>query len=78
MFFLIPKNVTCERPIALMPTIIRWCEASRALEVAKWQYKYRIGWDATDGRKGGAQRSVWEIWLLPINKQQKQLSEEWT
>ena len=24
MFFLIPKNVTSERPIALMPTLIRW------------------------------------------------------
>ena len=24
MFFLIPKNVTSERPIALMPTFIRW------------------------------------------------------
>ena len=27
MFFVIPKNVTSERPIALMPTLIRWCEA---------------------------------------------------
>ena len=24
MFFLIPKNVTSERPVALMPTLIRW------------------------------------------------------
>ena len=64
MFFLIPKDVTYERPIALVPTMIRRCEASRAPEVAKWQYKYRIGWDATDGRKGGAQRTVWEILLV--------------
>ena len=35
MFFLIPKNVTSERPIALMLTLIRWWEAMRALEVAK-------------------------------------------
>ena len=35
MFFLIPKNVTSERPIALMPTLIRWWEALRAPEVAK-------------------------------------------
>ena len=34
MFFLIPKNVTSERPIALMPTLIRWWEALRAPEVA--------------------------------------------
>ena len=30
MFFLIPKNVTSERPVALMPTLIRWWEALRA------------------------------------------------
>ena len=61
MFFLIPKNVTSERPIALMPTLIRWWEALRAPEVAKWQQKYRVEWDATDGRNGGAQRTVWEV-----------------
>ena len=61
MFFLIPKNVTRERPSALMPTLIRWWEAVRALEVAKWQQKYRVDWDATDGRNGGAQRTVLEI-----------------
>ena len=33
MFFLTPKNVTIERPIALMPTLIRWWEALRAPEV---------------------------------------------
>ena len=55
MFFLIPTNITSERPIALMPTLIRWWEALRAPEVAKWQLKYRVDWDATDGRNGGAQ-----------------------
>ena len=25
----------------------------RAPEVAKWQQKYRVDWDATDGRNGG-------------------------
>ena len=35
MFFLLPKNVTSERPIALMPTLIRRWEAMRAPEVAK-------------------------------------------
>ena len=29
MFFLIPKNVTSERPIALVPTLTRWWEAER-------------------------------------------------
>ena len=63
MFFFIPKNVTSERPIALMPTLIRWWEALRAPEMAKWQQKYRVDWDATDGRNGGAQQTVWEIVL---------------
>ena len=61
MFFLIPKNILSERPIALVPTLIRWWEALRAPEVAKWQQKYRVDWDATDGRNGGAQGTVWEI-----------------
>ena len=42
MFFLIPKNVTSERPAALVPTSLRWWEALRAPEVAKWQQKYRV------------------------------------
>ena len=50
MFFLIPENVSCERRVALMPSLIRWWEALRAPEV-----------DATDGRNGGAQRTVCEV-----------------
>ena len=61
MFFGIPKNVTSERPIPPMPTLIRWWETLRALEVANWQQKYRVGWDAADGRNGGAQATVWEV-----------------
>ena len=45
IFFLIPKNVTSEQPIALMPTMIRWWEALTAPEVAKWQMKYRVEWE---------------------------------
>ena len=38
MFFLqIPKSVTSERPIALLPTMIRWWEGMRAPEVTRWQ-----------------------------------------
>ena len=29
--------------------------------MAKLQQKYRVEWDATDGRNGGAQRTVWEV-----------------
>ena len=50
-----------------MPTLIRWWEASRVAEVAKWQQKYRVDWDATDGRHGGAQRTVWEA-LMDLEK----------
>ena len=39
MFFLIPKNVTSERPLC--------ADAERAQEVAKWQQKYRMDWDGT-------------------------------
>ena len=44
-----------------MPTVIRWWEALRAPEVTKLQQKCRVDWDATDGRNGGAQRTVWEL-----------------
>ena len=57
--FLIPKNISSGMSIALMPTMMRWWAALRAPKVAKWQQKNRIDWDATDGRKGGAQRKVW-------------------
>ena len=53
MFSLIPKIVTSERPIALIPTLIRRWEALRAPEVAKLQQKYRVDRDAADGRNGG-------------------------
>ena len=44
-----PKNVVSERPIALMPTMIRWWEALQA--------PCRFEWDATGGRDGGAERT---------------------
>ena len=61
--FLIPKSVTSERPIAHMSTMIRWLEALPAPEVAKWQQKESVEWDATDGRAGGAERTAWETLL---------------
>ena len=27
----------------------------------KWKQNYRVDWDATDGRNGGFQRTMWEI-----------------
>ena len=70
MFFFIPKSVTSERSIALMPTLIRWWETLRAPEAAKWQQKYRVDWDVTDGRNGGAQRTVWEMREKKTREQQ--------
>ena len=69
------KNVTSERPLVLVPTLIRWWEALRAPEVAKWQKKYRVYWDATDGRNGGAQQTVWEI-LIEMERFKDRAGEE--
>ena len=55
--------------------MIRWWEALRAPEVVKWQQTYRIDWDATDGRSGGAQRTVWEV-LMEMESFHGQAGEE--
>ena len=47
----------------------------RAPEVAKWQQKYRVDWDATDGRNGGAQQTVWEI-LMEMERFKYRAGEE--
>ena len=60
MSLLIPKNCHSERPIALMPSMLLLCEALRAPQVSKVQQKYRIDWDAADGRSGGSERRVRE------------------
>ena len=52
MFFLIPKNVASERPLALKSTLIRWWEVIRSPDVAKWQQRCRADRDATDGSSG--------------------------
>ena len=70
MFFVIPKYVTSERPIALMPAMICWwkpCERQRLQNANK---KYRIEWYAADGRNGGAERTVWET-LLGMRKRSR-------
>ena len=67
MLFLIPTNISNERPIALLPTLIRWWECLRALVVERWQERHRIGWDVTDRRNGGAERTGWET-LLEVER----------
>ena len=75
MIFMIPKKFTSERPLALMPTLIRWWEALRAPGVTKWQQKCRMDWDATDGRNGGAQQTVLEI-LMEMGRFHGKAKEE--
>ena len=41
----------------------------------KWQLKYRVDWDATDGRSGGAQETVWEI-LMKMERFDGKAKEE--
>ena len=61
MFFLIFKNVTRERPVAFMPTVdplVASLESTGSGKVAVEVVE--LDWDATDGRNGGAQQTVWE------------------
>ena len=41
----------------------------------KWQQKYRVDWDATDGRNGGAQRTLWEV-LMEMERFKHRAGEE--
>ena len=59
-----------------MPTLMRWCEAFRAPEVAKWQQKHRVDWDGADGRNGGAQRTVWATLMEMEGKMEKAKEED--
>ena len=59
--FLIPKNVTSERSVALLPTLIRWWEWLRCQDGRKGIVLG--GTPLTDGRNGGAEPSVWETLL---------------
>ena len=50
-------------PLLFCPRLTRWWEWLRAPEVTRWQQKCRVDWDATDGRNGGAEPTVWETLL---------------
>ena len=54
LFFLVPKHVTSERPIALLPTLIRWWEWVGAPVIQEWKKRSRVKWNATEGSNGGA------------------------
>ena len=66
MFFLFPKNATSERPIAHVPTMIRWRDPLRAPG------------DATDGRNGGANtlRNLVGDREIQISGRRKKISEK--
>ena len=42
------------------PTLLGGWKGLRARQVSRWQERHRLGWDATDGHNGGAERTVWE------------------
>ena len=63
MFFLIPKHVTSERPIALLPTLIRWWEWLRAPLVRDWKSTKKLMWNAAEGHNCGAERTASEALL---------------
>ena len=43
--------------------------------MAKWRQKYRVDWDATDGRNGGAQQTVCEM-LMEMERLNGKAKEE--
>ena len=53
LFFLIPESTTPERPIALLPTFIRWWEWLRAPAVVEWKGRHNVTWDASCGARMG-------------------------
>ena len=59
-FFLIPKSVTSERPIALLPTLVSWWEWLRHPSAVEWKSRFSITWDACSKYVGGAYRAGWE------------------
>ena len=75
-FLHFPKHVTSERPIALLPTLLRWWEWLRAPVVQEWEKKRRrVKWDATEGRNGGAARTAWEA-LLEMERYTRSIFEK--
>ena len=45
LFYLTPKHITLERPLALLPTLIRWREWRRAPAVVVWKGTHNFTWD---------------------------------
>ena len=74
-FFLTPENITSERPIALIANVDSVVESSVSTRGGELAAEVsRREWDATDGRNGGAQRTVWEVLMKwrDLMEEQKQ------
>ena len=44
--------------------------------MVKWQQKYRVDWDATDGRNGGGRRTMWEILMEMVRFDERAEAED--
>ena len=75
MFFLLPKNVTGERPIALLaPTLIWWLEWWRA-PLLQWSSRRNMTWDATERQYDGSDRTAMRMWIEKCDITAKELDE---
>ena len=55
MFFLFPKSATSERPLALLPLVIRWWKWLRAPAVVELKNGKIVKWDACSNHIVGAE-----------------------
>ena len=63
LFLLIPKSTTSERPIALLPTLIRWWESLTAPAVVECKGRHNVTWDGCSKYCGIAETVGWETLL---------------
>ena len=61
-YWLIPKSNGKDRPLALLPTLIRWWEFLRYPIVLAWEKDHIHEWDATHSGKG-AEHAAWHALL---------------
>ena len=62
-FFLISNSTTSERPIALLPALIRWWKWLRGPVVVEWTGRQTVTWDTCSKCVGGVERAGWETLL---------------
>ena len=72
---LIPTSTTSARPIALLPTLIRWWEWLRASAVVEWNERHTVTGDACSEYVGGCGKDGrrcwnWKQWTLRAERRQ--------